>query len=127
MHELYERTQVKMMFLKQRGWQVVEMWECVFRDLLQRDAEVKTYVDGLNDIVDPLNPRDAFYGGWVNAVKLLVKTEANPTTKIKYVDFTSLYPDINKNGVYPVGHPTISIDSMRRVGTQRSLPPRVTL
>ena len=40
-------------------------------------------------------------------MKLLVKTEANPTTKIKYVDFTSLYPDINKNGVYPVGHPTI--------------------
>ena len=45
--------------------------------------------------------RSAFYGGRVNAVKLLVKTEANPTTKIKYVDFTSLYPDINKNGVYP--------------------------
>ena len=112
MHELYERTQAKMMFLKQRGWQVVEMWECVFLDLLQRDADVKTYVDGLKDIVDPLNPRDAFYGGRVNAVKLLMKTEANPTTKIKYVDFTSLYPDINKNGVYPVGHPIIFTENI---------------
>ena len=112
MHELYERTQVKTMFLKQRGWQVVEMWECEFRDFLQRDAEAKEYVDGLKDIVDPLNPRDAFYGGRVNAVKLLVKTEANPTTKIKYVDFTSLYPDINKNGVYPVGHPIIFTENI---------------
>ena len=72
----------------------------------------KEYVDGLKDIVDPLNLRDAFYGGRVNAVKLLVKTEANPTTKIKYVDFTSLYPDINKNGVYPVGHPTIFTENI---------------
>ena len=67
----------------------------------------------LKDIVDPLNPRDAFYGGRVNATKLLVKTEANPsTTKIKYVNFTSLYPDIDKNGVYPVGHPTIFTENI---------------
>ena len=66
----------------------------------------KTYVGSLKEIVDPLNPRDAIYGGLVNATKLLVKTEST-TTKIKYVDFTSLYPDINNNGVYPVGHPTI--------------------
>ena len=83
-----------------------------FRDFLQRDAEAKEYVEGLKDIVDPLNPRDAFYGGRVNAVKLLVKTEANPTTKIKYVNFTSLYPDINKNGVYPVGHPIIFTENI---------------
>ena len=62
MHELYERTQVKTTFLKRQGWQVVEMWECVFHDLLQRDMEANTYVDSLKDIVDPLNPRDAFYG-----------------------------------------------------------------
>ena len=86
---------------------MVEMWECVFHDFLRRDAEAKAYVDSLKNIVDLLNPRDAFYGGRVNAVKLLVKVEENPTTKIKYVDFISLYPDINKNGVYPVGHPTI--------------------
>ena len=103
---------MKTMFLKQIDWQVVEMWECEFRDFLQRDAEAKEYVDGFKDIVDPLNPRDAFYGGRVNAVKLLVKTEANPTTKIKYVDFTSLYPDINKNGVYPVGHPIIFTENI---------------
>ena len=91
-------------FLKQQCWQVVETWECVFHDLFQRDTEAETYVDSLKEIVDPLNPRDAFYGGGVNATKLLVKTEST-TTKIKYVDFTSLYPDINTNGMYPVCHP----------------------
>ena len=69
MHEMYERTQVKMTFSIQKGWQVVEMWECVFHDLLQRDTEAKTSVDSLKDIVDPLNPRDAFYEGRVNATK----------------------------------------------------------
>ena len=63
------------------------------------------------DIVDPLNPRDSFYGSRVNATKLLVKTEST-TAKIKYVDFTSLYPDINKSGVYPVGDPTIFAENI---------------
>ena len=72
----------------------------------------KTYVNSLEDIVDPLNPRDAFYGGRVNVTKLLVKTDSNPSPKIKYVDFTSLYPDINKNGVYLVGHPIIFTENI---------------
>ena len=54
-----------------------------------------------------------FYGGRINATKLLVKTESSPTTtKIKYVDFTSLFPEINKNGVYPMGHPIISTENI---------------
>ena len=107
MHELYKRTQVKTTFLKQQGWHVVEMWECEFHNFLQRNTMVKTYMDSLKEIVDPLNPRDAFYGGQVNANKLLVKTEST-TTKIKCVDFTSLYPDINKNGMYHVVIPPFS-------------------
>ena len=111
MHELYERTQVKTTFLKQQGWQVVEMWESEFHHFIHRNPMAKTCVDSLKEIVDPLNPRDAFYGHRVNATKLLVKTEST-TTKIKYMDFTSLYPDINKNGVYPVGHPTILTENI---------------
>ena len=57
-HELYERTQVKTNFLKQQGWQVVEMCKCEFHDFLQRNTVAKTYVDSLKDIVHPLNPRD---------------------------------------------------------------------
>ena len=64
--------------------------------------------------VDPLNPRDAFTGGRTNAARLLVGTEGT-TYKIRYIDITSLYPDINKNGVYPVGHPIILTDNLERL------------
>ena len=90
---------------------MVEMWECEFHDFLQRNTVAKTYADSLKDIVDPLNPREAFYGGRVNATKLLVQ-------KIKYVDLTSLYPDINNNGVYPVGHPTIFTENIHPDGSR---------
>ncbi|GBN68642.1 hypothetical protein AVEN_251372-1, partial [Araneus ventricosus] len=54
-----------------------------------------------HEIVDRLNPRDAFFGGRTNAVKLYFEGQA------KYIDFTSLYPWVNKYCKYPVGHPEI--------------------
>ena len=78
--------------------------------------------------------------GRVNAVKLLVKTEANPTTKIKYVDFTSLYPGHQQERCVPCRSPTIFTENIHPditryfgliqcdvVGTQRSVSSRVTL
>ena len=61
-------------------------------------AEVAAYVTRLEDIVDPLNPRDAFTGGRTNASRLLVKT-AGTGARIKYIDFTSQYPDKQKRCV----------------------------
>ena len=72
----------------------MEMWECDFNNLFKTDQTVKDYVQYLN-IVDPLNPRDAFTVGRINTARLLVRT-AGTTDKIRYIDFTSLYPDINK-------------------------------
>ena len=54
---------------------------------------------------EPLNPRDAFFGGRTNAVSLYV--EPRPDLKMTYYDFTSLYPWVNKYGTYPLGHPEI--------------------
>ena len=54
-------------------------------------------------VPDPLKPRDAFFGGRTNAVKLY--HHASGSEKIKYYDFTSLYPWVNKTQQYPVGHP----------------------
>ncbi|KAL4131304.1 hypothetical protein QTP88_008637 [Uroleucon formosanum] len=52
------------------------------------------------DIADPINPRDAFFGGRTNATKLRVKN-----TKMRYIDVCSLYPTVNYYDHYPVGHP----------------------
>ena len=59
------------------------------------------------DLVEPLNPRVAFCGGRTNVVKLYHLADIASREKIKYYDFTSLYPFINKNAEYPVGHPEI--------------------
>lgn len=67
-------------------------------------ADVKMFVDQLS-VVTPLNPRDAFCGGRTNAVKLYHHIEEDE--EISYYDYTALYPYVNKNGEYPLGHPEI--------------------
>ena len=59
-------------------------------------------MDNLN-IQDPINLRDCYFGGRTNALVLHRKFDKGE--KGKYVDFTSLYPDILKYRRFPVGHP----------------------
>ena len=80
------------------------MWECQWAQLKQDNPAVRDFVNKL-DFVAPLNPRDAFCGGRTNAIKLYHQTEADED--IHYYDFTSLYPYVNKNKEYPIGHPEI--------------------
>jgi hypothetical protein len=53
-------------------------------------------------MINPLKPRDAFYGGRTEAFTLFQNDQ-----DISYVDVTSLYPYINKTGKIPIGHPEI--------------------
>ena len=54
-----------------------------------------------SNVEKPLNPRDALAGGRTNAFNL------HHVEKIGYVDFTSLYPYIQKYGTLPLGHPKV--------------------
>ena len=56
------------------------------------------------EMVEPLNPRDAFYGGYTNATKLLYNFKENECGC--YIDFCSLYPTVQYYQKYPIGHPT---------------------
>ena len=47
----------------------------------------------------------AFFGGRTGAVAL--HAVAGEGEEIRYVDVTSLYPRVNKNCPYPIGHPQI--------------------
>ena len=82
------------------------MWECQWNKLKQERKDIKEFVEAL-DLVEPLEPRDAFYGGRTNAIQLYHKASEDLGEQIKYYDFTSLYPWVNKNGKYPLGHPII--------------------
>jgi len=59
-------------------------------------------------IVGKLMPRKAFFGGRTEGHRLYHKCKQNE--KILYLDYTSLYPTINKYGWYPIGHPKLHKD-----------------
>lgn len=59
----------------------------------------------LRNVVLSLNPRDAITGGRTEVFSYYYKVQDNE--EIRYLDFTSLYPYVNKYVPYPIGHPTI--------------------
>ena len=102
--ELYQSTLSKRMALLREGYTVIEMWECQWDSLVKKDEAVKQFLASLQ-IVPPLEPRDAFFGGRTGAVAL--HAVAGEGEEIRYCDINSLYPWVNKNCCYPVGHPHI--------------------
>ena len=102
--ELYETTKKKTELLKNAGYRVVEAWECDFKKTLAKDPELKDMVNGL-EWTGPLKPQDALFGGRTGLSKCHHKSA--PGERIDYIDYTSLYPWVNKYGTYPLGHPTI--------------------
>ena len=81
MDELYMATVEKTSHLRRRGFNVIEMWECEMKRELKRDEEMKKYF-GNYKLIDPLEPRDAFFGGRTNASKLYHECEEEE--KIRY-------------------------------------------
>ena len=81
------------------------------------DPQLKAFVDKL-DIVPPLNPREAFFGGRTNAIKLHHKVDENENEKIEYRDIISLYPCANLECEYPICHPEF-IDQPRTTDISR--------
>ena len=104
--EMYEATLAKTALLRAMGYTVLEKWECEWDREIKTDATLGEFVANF-EIVEPLEPRDAFFGGRTNAATLYHKADESVGEQIKYVDVTSLYPYINKYGEYPVGHPMI--------------------
>ena len=71
------------------GLKVEVMWECEWKRAKQHDAEVIEFMDTYKH-PERLKPRDSLFDGRTNAYKLYHKAEDDE--KIRYVDFTSLYP-----------------------------------
>jgi hypothetical protein len=88
MHDLYMATVEKTSYLRGRGFNVIEMWECEMKRELAQDEDMRSYFDNYK-LIDPLEPREAFFGGRTNAAKLYHQCEEDE--KVRYVDFTSLY------------------------------------
>ena len=80
MEQLYQDTQTKVKYLKDRGFEVVEKWGCAFMKELKQDEEMKQIMKD-HGFVGPLQPRDAFFGGRTNAAKLFHQCQANEKIK----------------------------------------------
>ena len=118
MSELYARTMEKKQFIENNGYSYVSIWECDFNRELKKDPDMKQYVDSL-EIVNPLEPRDAFFGGRTEAFTLY--NEATAEKQIKYFDVTSLYPWVNKTGKVPIGHPQIITENFKNISQYEGL------
>ena len=81
MEELHENTLEKICYLKEQGFNVVEMWECELKKEMERNEDMKKYFEEY-ELVDPLQPRDAFFGGRTNAAKLF--HECKEDEEIRY-------------------------------------------
>ena len=104
MEELYRATLAKEDALRTAGYHVNVIWECQWDELCKSNPFVKNFVSTLS-LVEPLEPRQAFFGGRTGAIAL--HAVAQEGEEIRYVDFTSLYPWVNKHCCYPIGHPSI--------------------
>ena len=100
------RTEKKINFLKKTfpDFEIIEMWEHVWDKKCKDDEDLFTFVKD-SSFFGRLNIRDALYGGRTNALVLYHLCKKDE--KIGYIDFTSLYPAVQKYGVYPIGHPKI--------------------
>ena len=103
---MYEATIAKSDILFRERYSVITIWECEWDRQVKVDSDLQAFLTTL-EIVHPLEPRDAFFGGRTNAATLYHKADQSIGEQIKYVDVTSLYPWVNKNGKYPIGHPEV--------------------
>lgn len=104
MGSIYQSHLRRISIIKQSVPNIVEIWECEFDAMLKANDEMRQCILSC-EIVEPINPRHALFGGRTNAVKLF--HECSEREQIKYIDFTSLYPSVQKQCIFPIDHPTI--------------------
>ena len=85
MGTLNEKTIKKCIIIKIAGYSYVSTYECQ----LAKNKDFQKFAKNFTqEVVEPLNPRDAFYGGRTNATKLLYNFKENECGR--YIDFCFL-------------------------------------
>ena len=101
MGTLNDLTVEKRDTIKNTGYNHVSTCECQ----LTKNKDLQKFAKNFTqEIVEPLNPRDAFYGGRTNATKFLYNFKDNECGR--YADFCFLYPTVQYYQKYLIGHPT---------------------
>lgn len=97
MSELHASTMLRTKNLQQAKYKVVECWE---HDWIGTEIR-EDFLRGRDlDDFKTLDMKDAFFGGNTQPMKLYVGEKEG--RKIRYLDFTSLYPAVMKGNLRPV-------------------------
>lgn len=107
-HSRYESTLMRLRKIEKLGYKLITIWEHEFDENIQSNIQMMEYIESIDSFkIDPLEPRDAFFGGRTGVCKLYHKVSGDE--KILYYDVTSLYPYVNKYCEYPIGVPKVLI------------------
>ncbi|KAK3090742.1 hypothetical protein FSP39_014241 [Pinctada imbricata] len=124
--QLYQATQDRHNFLNEMGFRVEHIWEHEYDRRCKEDPEFGAFAKQMaEEIVDPLQPRDALFGGRTNATRLYCNEG-----DMRYIDVCFLYPSVLKHGTFPIGHPVLiteNFDDIREytgLVKCRIIPPR---
>ena len=74
--DVHRNTLDRLDRLRQLDYSIVAIWECAWEQQKRSDAQIAEFLEH-HDVVAPLDPHYAFYGGRVNAAHLYYKTSAD--------------------------------------------------
>lgn len=101
---LYEKVELKRLYYTHRGFKLEEIWE---HELDKKDSYIADRIEYYHSLkkVGCIDIKESFFGGRTNNIKFFHKCSENE--RIRYLDFTSLYPYVLRKNVFPMGHPTV--------------------
>jgi hypothetical protein len=114
MKYIYSKHLNRIKYIKACNVNLIEKWECEWDHECNNDEETIEFFK-VNKPQKKLNPRDALYGGRNNAFKLYFK--CSPNQKVRYFDYNSLYPSVQKYCSFPIGHPEIITDNFLEISS----------
>ena len=101
MGTLNDKTIEKRAAIKNAGYKHVSTYEC---QLAENEDFRKFAKNFKQEIVEPINPRNAFYRGRTNAIKLPYNFKEKECGR--YINFCFLYLTVQFYKKIPIGHPT---------------------
>lgn len=96
MKDLFKKTKRIDQEIKDSSYNLITIWEHEF----DRSADMKSISVEEFDLMTPINPREAFYGGRCETFKLIAKDVI-----ARKIDVCSMYPAVQFFNPYPIGHP----------------------
>ena len=120
MLDLYLQQKQKEYLLSKSGCIVESIWECEWKrmrkeddvkrvlDELRAEGVIVTTRDKIGCGSSGIVPRYALYSGRTGNTSIYQSVKKKRFgSRIRYYDIKSLYPDVMRNGEYPVGFPKI--------------------